>query len=58
MSAGRNCKVVASITCPEAEASVWLLSGWFESRLVRKSEVLMGEGEHEQLGAGIVGEAG
>ena len=46
----------AGITYPEAEALVWLLPGWFESRLVGKSEDV-GEGERERLGAGMVEEA-
>ena len=45
----------AGIIYLEAEASVWLLFGWFEFRLVGKLEVL-GEREREWLGAGMVGD--
>jgi len=45
----------AGITYLVAEALVWLLSGWFESRLVGKLEVV-GKGERERLGAGMVGD--
>jgi len=59
--AGMNCRVFMAGLKPPGITSPWtdrsaLPSGRLESRLVGKSDVV-GDGERERLGAGIVGEA-
>jgi hypothetical protein len=57
-SVGRNCKEVSKPagTTNLDSGGFWLSSSWLDSRLVGKSEVV-GDGERDQLGAGMVGEA-